>query len=287
VGDNTDYTKASDGNGSGSDNETAQFSLNDGADNIIGSGDDIRGNDINLNWFNKSTNNPGSFPAEIDHDTYSRDVADLPGSDTFAANGDRDVLADLGAANTESVMNQGTFNGEAKRTLHAEDVAALRVAMAGVDENQGTADDYTFSLTYAGLTAAADIVIDFDATQTNFAVTFTSGTSINATHFRLTGTIPIYFEPSPGLSGWFFNNVSNGGDPDNVFVDLDAGTNGGGSEGSPFNNLADAIDFANTNADINIEPSSSSETFTGGNVIDKALTLLNNNPGGGSVIIGN
>lgn len=284
----TNYTKASDGNGSGSDNETAQFSLDDGADNIIGSADDVRGDDLNLNWFNRSTNNPGSFPAEIDHDTYSRDTADLPGSHPFAANADRSVLAVLGVANTESVMNQGTFNGEAKRTLHAEDVAALRIAMAGLDENQGTSDDYTFSLSYAGLTAAADIVIDFDAAQTNFAVTLTNGTEIvpDSNHIQLTGTIPIYFEPAPGLGGWFFNQVPNG-DPNNVFVNFNSGTNGSGSEGSPFDNLADAIDFANPGADINLEPGSSSETFTGGSAISKALTLHNNSPGGGAVIVGN
>jgi hypothetical protein len=90
----------------------------------------------------------------------------------------------------------------------------------------------------------------------------------------------------PTTVTWFFNDVSNGGDPDNVFVDFNAGTNGGGSEASPFNNLADALSFANPDATINIEPGSSSETFTGGSVINQDVTLLNNNPGGGSAFVG-
>lgn len=76
-------------------------------------------------------------------------------------------------------------------------------------------------------------------------------------------------------------------DPNNVFVDFDFNGIETGAAANPFSTLAAAIAAANPNADINMEPSTSSETFTDANAIDQALTLRNNNPGGGSVIIGN
>lgn len=293
LGEDREYTKASDGDGDGDQNEPGEFNLDPGTDARRGSSDDIRGNDINLNWFRKGVNNPAAaLPSTVDHSTFSRSLADLPGGHTYAANGEEDVLGDLGVANTEAIMQQGSPPAEAQRTMIAEDVAALRVAMAGLDETQGTADDYTINLTYAGLTTNADIVIDFDGAQTGFAVTLVSGFFINSDHVRLADRsgftyIPIFFDPNAVT--WFFNQTSNGGDPDNVFVDFTAGTNGGGSEVSPFNNLADAVAFANNGADINIDPGSSSETFTGGSALgsgNQPMTLLNNNSGGGSVRIG-
>jgi len=80
--------------------------------------------------------------------------------------------------------------------------------------------------------------------------------------------------------------VQEVGDPDNLFVDFTAGSNGVGTEGSPFDNLSDAVSGANALGTINLEPGSSTETFTAGNEIVKALTLLNNTPGGGTVSVG-
>jgi hypothetical protein len=69
-------------------------------------------------------------------------------------------------------------------------------------------------------------------------------------------------------------------DPDNVFVDFDfSGVESGGT-GNPFNSLAEAIAVANPDATINIAAGASSpETFTGGNVIDAAVTLVKNGAG--------
>lgn len=202
VGADRNYTKATDG----ADNT---FNLDAGGDGVIGSGDDIRGDDVNLNYFKKADNNPFTLPASgiIDSTTYSRDTADLPGSDTFAANGDRDVAALLGFPNTESVMQQGQFFDEAQRTLTAEDVAHMRYAMSGLDEIQGTADDYIISLVFNGLDAGADIVVDFDNTETGFAVSQNSGTFIGGSdHIRITST-EIYFNTFSDQ--WFFNDVPN------------------------------------------------------------------------------
>lgn len=71
-------------------------------------------------------------------------------------------------------------------------------------------------------------------------------------------------------------------DPDYVYANFDAATQGNGAEATPFNTLAAAVDFANTSATIEVLPSTTSETPT----ISKALTVINGNPVGGVVTIG-
>ena len=110
-----------------------------------------------------------TIESTVDASTYSRDLADLPVGDLFAANADRDVTAALGFPDTEAVMQQGQFIDEDQRALNHDDVATLRLGMAGLDETAGTADDYTLTLTYAGMTTACDIVLDFDNSQTSVA----------------------------------------------------------------------------------------------------------------------
>ncbi|MCP5522025.1 MAG: hypothetical protein H7A46_10810 [Verrucomicrobiales bacterium] len=192
------------------------YDLNAGADGVIGSGDDLRDDDGNMNWFRIDNNNPFSIPGTVDSTTYSVDLADLPGSDTYSANPDRTVGGLFSLANTEGVLQQGTYNDEAQRTLGHDDVAGIRYAMSGWDEVAGTADDYTLNLTYAGLTAAADIVLDFDNAKTGFAVTLLGATiygGIGDGHAQIqapTGYdyVPIFFNETP-LAGysWYFNPV--------------------------------------------------------------------------------
>ncbi len=197
-----DYTKATDG-------ANNVFDLNDGADNIIGSADDIRvPDDNNLNWYRTSNNNPITLASPVDSTNYARNIASLPGGDTFSANSDRTVVGALGFANTEGVMNQGTFNDEAQRTLVHDDVAGISYAMAGIDETAGNADDYTIALSFVGLTTAADIVVDFDNGQTGFAVASLMGQTISGDHIEITSA-DIFFNTGPFiLSGnsfnWFF-----------------------------------------------------------------------------------
>ncbi len=190
------------------------FNLNPGADGVIGSADDLRGDDVNLTYFDKATNDPFAVGnvnnpnAIIDSTTYSRDVADLPLGDSFAANGDRNVAEQLGYGTdtTEAVMQQGTFNGEAQREFGAQDVAHLRYGMSGLDELQGTADDYTFNLTFNGLTTAADIVIDFDDSETGFAVSQNSGLFLSGDHLAISST-SIFFNTGVGRFNWHFNDT--------------------------------------------------------------------------------
>lgn len=197
---NRNYTKATDG----ADNV---LNLNAGADGIRGSADDIRGDDVNLNYFRIADNNPVSIAAGVvDSTTYSRDLADLPIGDNFSANADRAVAAALGFPNTEAVMQQGAFSDENQRTLGADDVAGMLYAQSGLDEIAGTADDYTVTLNFIGLDAGADIVIDFDNAETGFAVSQSGGAFIGGTdHVRITDTA-IFL--NTGFN-WLFNQETN------------------------------------------------------------------------------
>lgn len=227
--------------------ENNRFDLNSGADGIIGSNDDIRGDDVNLHWFYILDNNPFTIGDVVDSTTYSRDLSDLPLGDAYAANGDRDVSVLLGVQNTEAVMQQGIFSGETRRSLAVDDVATLRLGMSGVDRLADTVDDYTLTLQYEGLTDTADIVIEFDNLATFAACTF-SGTFLksNRDHFIIE-VASISFNDS---FSWFFNeeltpplldlpvttifvnNVSNTltlAQGDSLFLDvrLDPGVNSG------------------------------------------------------------
>lgn len=152
-----------------------RFDLDAGADGVIGSGDDLRGDDVNLHWFAKVTNNPFILPDIIDKTTYSRDIDDLPPGDVYVANGDRLVSDLFGVSGTEAVMQQGIISGETRRTLAADDVATIRLAMSGLDMIAGTEDDYQLTLQYVGFTETADIVFDFDD-ESNFAACQIRGT---------------------------------------------------------------------------------------------------------------
>lgn len=171
------YTKATDG----ADNT---LNVNAGSDGYIGSADDVRGDDVNLHWFWVANNNPFMIDyAKVDSTTYARSTASLPGSDLFAANADRDVGDDLlGALNTESVMQQGTFSYEVQRTLGHDDVATLRYARTGLNEIQGDGDDYSVQLEFA--TGDCDVTFSFDDTQTGFAVCKTSALISNNNYAR-------------------------------------------------------------------------------------------------------
>lgn len=91
-------------------------------------------------------------------------------------------------------------------------------------------------------------------------------------------------------AGWNIDDIRITGDttapiadPDNLYVDFGAGSNGNGAETFPFDNLSDAVSGLNTSGTIRIESGSSTETFTGGSAISKAMTIQSN---GGTVTIG-
>lgn len=184
TGSDLEYTKTTDG----ADNA---FNLTIGADNVRGSGDDTRGDDVNMHWYRRNSNNPFALQEPpFDFSTYARDLTALPAGQTFAANGDRTVSGLLSASGTEAIMQQGQFSDEDQRTLTADDVATLRLARAGNDRTAGNADDYTVQLTYGGVGTGCKITAIIDTTFAGLAVcelggSFLSGNNIQITSARM------------------------------------------------------------------------------------------------------
>lgn len=205
VGADRNYTKTTQG-------ADSTYDLDPGADTVRGSNDDLRDDDVNLHWFEIGVNDPFSIPGTVDGSTYSRELSDLPGGDTFAANADRDFAALLGLPPTEAVMQQGAFSDEDQRALGFDDVATLRFGMSGVDEIAGNADDYTIELFYAGMTTGCDVFIR--TTQTAFASCSVGTTTLAGSHRRITSaTITL-----GGTNvNWFFNDVLV--EPSSIFTD--------------------------------------------------------------------
>lgn len=196
---NQNYTASTDG-------PNNAFDVSPGPDGIIGSADDVRGDDGNLNYFRVADNNPfATNLGVVDSTTYSRDLADLPAGDAYSANADRNVAAALGFADTEGVMQQGSFFGETQRALGADDVAGVLYAQSGVDGIAGTEDDYILTLDFLGITGSADILIDFDNAQTAFAVTNAGGSFLTADHVVITSA-SIFFNTG---YNWYFNQQSS------------------------------------------------------------------------------
>lgn len=155
-----------------------------GSDGIHGSRDDLRGDDVNLHWYLRGQNNPGLFNAVADSTTMARELNFLPSGHRFAANADRSVMAALGFANSEAVMQQGTPPREAKRHLHHDDLMTIRFARSGLNRVQGNSDDYRYQLRYVGRlsnpsNADCNVRIRID-TSTGFAVCGVSASAINS-----------------------------------------------------------------------------------------------------------
>lgn len=199
-GNNANYTKATDG-------VNNVFDVDAGADGVIGSSDDIRGDDQNLVWFRKANNDPFTIETVIDSTTYSRNLADLPTGHSYAANADRAVANLLGYAKTEAVMQQGTFYDEAQRTLGHDDVATIRYAASGINEkeadgkNPNAQDNYTINLVYGGISSSnCDVSMSLTSTS-GLAFCSVGGQGIGGNHVRIT-TANIEF--GEGFN-WFFN----------------------------------------------------------------------------------
>jgi len=214
------------------------FDEDPGPDGVTGSADDIRGDDVNLNYFRIADNDPFAISETVDSTTYSRQLSDLPAGHSYSANAYRDVAELLlGADDVEAVLHQGIFAAEARRELGHDDVAGIRYAQAGLDELAGTSDDYTFTLSYAGLTDSADIVIDFHTGESELAATAMSGSWILFSGHMEVVNPRIRFNDE---MEWFFNQDASGtyfvpgdadGDGDVDLDDLFAVRNNMGAEG--------------------------------------------------------
>ena len=201
TGNQQNYTRATDG-------VDDILNLNAGADGVIGSSDDVRGDDVNLHWFRTSNNDPFTIDTVVDSTTYSRDLADLPVGHNFAANADRAVSTLLGYSQTEAVMQQGSSFDEAQRTLGHDDVATLRYAASGLNEletdpgNPNQTDNYSIVLEYGGISATnCDISMGITTTP-GLAFCSVGGAGLSATHVRISSAV-IEFGDS---YNWFFNS---------------------------------------------------------------------------------
>ncbi len=190
-----DYTQSGQGpNGS--------FDLDPGIDGLLGSSDDIRGDDVNRHWFRIADNNPFTIGSIIDLSTYSVDLADLPAGDNFAANADRDVSGLFGIPTTEAVMQQGASFDEDQRRLGHDDVATIRLGMSGVDETQGTADDYTINIEYIGVANNCDVQLN--VTGASFAFCSISSAPVSPPNHLRINSANIQLGSAANFN-WFFN----------------------------------------------------------------------------------
>ncbi|MDF1751728.1 MAG: hypothetical protein P1U89_03020 [Verrucomicrobiales bacterium] len=190
--------------------ENGKFDLNHGADGVGGTSDDERGDDINLNYFKKSDNNPFTFPPSgvYDSTTYSRKLEDLPAGSKFSTVADRTVAVSSAfqLSGVEALMVTGGSLrlGQVRRGLAVDDIAGIRYAMSGLDEIQGTSDDYTLDIKYIGVDDDADILIRFDG-NSPFAGAGVATKLIEGNHFVMTPGRMIRYNPNlPGNRKWFF-----------------------------------------------------------------------------------
>ena len=181
-GSNMDFTKATDG-------ANNVLEINAGADGVIGSHDDIRGDDVNLHWFNPA-NDPFQLPIHTPVETsqYKRDAASLPAGDSFAQNASRQLSQAMGYPYSEAVMQQGTYSGETQREIVSDGASTILLAASGVDETAGTGDDYQIVLTYEGITTGSncDITVIMEA-MSGLAYCSVGGLLIGTDHVRITG----------------------------------------------------------------------------------------------------
>ncbi|HQH26565.1 MAG TPA: dockerin type I domain-containing protein, partial [Oligoflexia bacterium] len=175
-----------------------------GSDKLAGTRDDQRGDDINLNYFQKGINNPFSLPTVIDRTTFSRELKHLPKGHYFVETANLSASSANRLPYTQSLMNALYIPGTFQRALSHDDVGGLRFAQAGLDGTAGTADDYSVTLRFVGLADpnTTDIVItmaNYDSSlfgDAGIAVTrFVSYRIGSSQHSRL-GRALILFNPS-------------------------------------------------------------------------------------------
>jgi hypothetical protein len=201
-GDATNGTKSGQG-------VNAVFDQGAGTDTLHGSRDDVRGDDVNLHWYVRGSNNPGLLPATFDSSGMAVALDALPSGHSFAANADLLVMGALGHPNTEAVMQQGARGREAQRHLTADDEATLRLARSGRDRVQGNADDYTWQLNYVGQLnnpsdADCNIRVRLDDSA-GFAVCAVGGALLNGGDVRVT-TARAAFNAA---TNWYFSPGEN------------------------------------------------------------------------------
>jgi len=183
----------------------ARYNLNAGDDGVIGTRDDLRGDDVNLGWFRKGVNNPFLFEPVIDASTYSVDLADLPTGHNFVEIAALQVARARGLPDGEAVMHQGTRARATRRALAPDDATMMRLGMAGRDRTQGTSDDYAYTLVYGGVATGCNITVRTQGE--GFGVCEVRGRFLSPGQNHLQITSGEITMGSTANYNWFFNTV--------------------------------------------------------------------------------
>lgn len=138
----------------------------DGPDGFRGTRDDrpqpLPGSRL-IHWFRAADNNPVIVDGTvIDESTYSRAIVDLPSGDAWPASGNIATSTLLGEVGTQAIMYSAIDREQGYAGLTADDVATVQFGMTGLDEEAGTADDYTVALSVVADCADADIEVSFE-----------------------------------------------------------------------------------------------------------------------------
>lgn len=197
---------------------TTVYSTNAGADGQRATRDDLRGGDINRNWFRRNVNNPFEAPpATVDRTTHSVSLSDLPTghnyvelSTAFAPceSGNINTSGLRGQAPTQNTMFPVNCSNNTLRDLAPDDVVTLRIARSGLDGVQGTADDYTLRLNYIGQASSCNIRIRFQ-NDAGFAFCSVSGQGVASNQFRITGATAVFQD----TVNWFYNQTDTTATP--------------------------------------------------------------------------
>lgn len=194
------------------------LNTDDGADNVRGSRDDSRSDDVNLSWFRRNVNDPWATPgATVDRTTHSVDLAHLPSGYLFAeissafspCENSANTSSLTGQSATQNTMFPVICSNNLLRDLAPDDVTLLRIARAGKDGVQGTSDDYTTQLNYVGQSASCDVVVKF-VSGAGFAFCSVGATSSGVSPDLSITTAEIRFEQSVA---WKYNQTDTTGSP--------------------------------------------------------------------------
>lgn len=185
----------------------------------------------NLHFFRTIDNDPVVIDSlVIDTGTFKRAATptNLPSGHRGAASANQLVAALLGAANTQDVMLRAQAPEDLCRGLIADNVNTVKLGMAGLDDQAGTADDYTVRVEYQASCEGADVEVRFGMLPPEKIAACTVLTEVvSGKHYRV--------KPLPGLP--FFLTLSEDEDwqleeaPDPIFVSgFETGTFLGWSE---------------------------------------------------------
>lgn len=159
-------------------------------------------------------------------------VGNLPGGDTFSANGSFIVANTLGYPGAGAVMFDRYDDQVEARILGADDEATVRYGMSGLDELEDTFDEYTVLLEFLDDTGVCDIPIDFDALPLDvLGHCDVGGTAIGGNHYSLTSPALTFDDDEP----WWFG----------VFPDLFVGKSDDVAFAEPGDTVSYTLSYGN------------------------------------------